>query len=193
MVPPDPNGATFISPWITVLSTSITPPGGKDLFINFSAQTSLLDLSGQGGLPGPQFTFTQELNFLRVRILVDGVPASPGFGGQAGAGLVYDGMIRSLNTTLANPILACKEVDPSGVVTCAFGPDFIGQLLNTTGVRSFNFFMRDVSPGSHVVEAQVQFVAQNFRSPNAPPNNSMLSAAIGVRTLTVEQLMLDPP
>src|SRR6266851_5040231 len=53
MVPPNPNGVTFVSPWITVLSTQIKPPGGKDLFIGFSAQTTLADLSGQGGSGTP--------------------------------------------------------------------------------------------------------------------------------------------
>ena len=49
MVPPNPNGATFVGPWITVLSTQIKPPGGKDLIIEFSAQTALLDVSAQVG------------------------------------------------------------------------------------------------------------------------------------------------
>src|SRR5262252_7246781 len=48
MVPPNPNGVTFTSPWLTVLSTQIKPPGGKDLFIGFSTQTTLADVSGQG-------------------------------------------------------------------------------------------------------------------------------------------------
>ena len=37
-VRPNPDATTFTSPWITVLSTHITPPGAKDL--GFSARTA---------------------------------------------------------------------------------------------------------------------------------------------------------
>ena len=188
MVPPNINGMTFVSPWMTALSTTITPPGGKDLFISFSAQTALLDLSGQGGsgLAGAA-TFTEEDNIIQARVLaklVDGVAASPG-------GVVYDCLIRSLSTVLANQITSCHEVAETGVVTCTFGNDFIRQLIDTTGVRTFNFIMRGVSPGTHVVQAQVRFVASNFRSPNVAPDQSVISAVVGSHTLTVEQVQLD--
>src|SRR5260370_40605191 len=63
MVPPNANGVTFVSPWITVLRTEITPPGGKDLFIGFSAQTTLADVSNQcrSGTPF-RATFTEDVN-----------------------------------------------------------------------------------------------------------------------------------
>ncbi len=190
MVPPNPNGVTFVSPWITVLSTQIMPPGGKDLFIGFSTQTTLADVSGQGGSGTPfSTTFTEEVNEIQARILVDGVAAAPGI-------LVYDALIRTLSATLANPITSCHEVAEvgplAGVVTCTFGSDFLGQLIETAGVRSFNFIMRDVSPANHVIVAQVRFVATNFRSPNAAPNSSAIAAVVGARTLTVEQVKLDP-
>src|SRR5712692_2044701 len=87
MVPPNINGATFTSPWITVLSTSIKPPGGKDLFIGFSAQTTLADVSGQGGSgTAASSTFTEELYIIQARVLVDGNPAAPG-------PVVYDSLI----------------------------------------------------------------------------------------------------
>jgi hypothetical protein len=185
MVPPNLNGATFVSPWITVLSTQIQPPGGKDLFIGFSAQTTLADLSGQGGSGTPfSFTFTEELNEIQARVLVDGVAAAPGT-------VVYDALIRTLTARLANPIISCREVAETGVVACTFGSDFLGQLIETAGVRSFNFIMRDVSPANHVIVAQVRFIATNFRSPNAAPNSSAIAAVVGARTLTVEQVKLD--
>src|SRR5215831_11991883 len=190
MVPPNPNGVTFVSPWLTVLSTQIKPPGGKDLFIGFSTQTTLADLSGQGSSgTASNTTFTAEFNEIQARVLVDGVAATPG-------AVVYDALIRSLSATLANPILSCHEVAEvgplAGVVTCTFGSDFLGQLIETAGVRSFNFIMRDVSPDNHVIVAQVRFVARNFRSPAATPNTSAIAAVVGARTLTVEQVALDP-
>jgi hypothetical protein len=134
-------------------------------------------------------TFTEEVNELQARVLVDGVAAAPG-------AVVYDALIRTLSATLANPITSCHEVAEvgplAGVVTCTFGSDFLGQLLETAGVRSFNFIMRDVSPANHVILAQVRFIATNFRSPNAAPNSSAIAAVVGARTLTVEQVKLDP-
>ncbi len=190
MVPPNPNGATFVSPWINVLSTTITPPGGKDLFIGFSAQTTLADISTQGGsVSAFSTTITEELNTIQARVLVDGNPAAPG-------PVVYDQLIKILSAKLANPITACHEVAETGpnagVVTCTFGNDFLSELLQTSGVRSFNFIMRDVSPDEHVIVAQVRFIATNFRSPNALPNASAIAAVVGARTLTVEQVKLDP-
>jgi len=185
MVPPDPNGATFVSPWITVVSTQIQPPGGQDLFIGFSTQTSLVDISNQGGSVTPaSATFTEEVNEIQARVLVDGVAATPG-------AVVYDALIRSLSDRLANPITSCHEVAETGVVTCTFGSDFLEQLIETAGVRSFNFIMRDVTPDDHSIVAQVRLRATNFRSPNAPPNSSSIAAVVGPRTLTVEQVKLD--
>jgi hypothetical protein len=43
-----------------------------------------------------------------------------------------------------------------------------------------------------VILAQVRFIATNFRSPNAAPNSSAIAAVVGARTLTVEQVKLDP-
>src|SRR6266849_5768758 len=108
MVPPNPNGVTFVSPWITVLSTQIKPPGGKDLFIGFSAQTTLADLSNQGGSgTASSTTFTEEVNYIQARVLVDGVAAAPG-------SVVYDALIRTLSAMLANPITSCHEVAEAG-------------------------------------------------------------------------------
>src|SRR5260370_22304790 len=78
MVPPNPNGVTFVSPWITVLSTQIQPPGGKDLFLGFSAHTTLADVRGQGGSGTPfSTTFTEEVNYNQGRVLVNGGAAHP--------------------------------------------------------------------------------------------------------------------
>jgi hypothetical protein len=179
------NGAFFTTPWVTVSSTQIQPPGGKDLLINLSAQTIVAynsDITATSGSGG--FTYSVMGNRLEVRILVDGVPAAPGV-------VSYDSQFRFMETFLANPIANCHEFDPSGFVACNFGQNFIADLLETTGVRSFNFIMRNVSPANHVITAQVRFGLQNFVFPGPPSGNSYVFAVIGPRTLTVEQLHLD--
>jgi hypothetical protein len=77
------------------------------------------------------------------------------------------------------------------VVNCNFVPSFITELLEPSGVRSFNFFVRGVSPQNHVIAAQVQFSLNTFLAPIVDFNESFAAAAIGPRTLTVEQVTLD--
>src|SRR5215510_10924311 len=61
-------------PFVTVLTTSIKPPGGKDLFITFSAQTGVFTTSVNNDLPAAPSTLTSENVAIQVRVLLDGVP-----------------------------------------------------------------------------------------------------------------------
>ncbi len=61
-------------PFVTVLSASIKPPGGKDLFITFSAQTLVKALSVNDSFFRAPATLTLEDVAIQVRCLVDGVP-----------------------------------------------------------------------------------------------------------------------
>jgi hypothetical protein len=179
------NGASFTTPWITVSTTQIQPPGGKDLMITFSAQTAveynagIIATTGSAGL-----VFGDLFNALNVRILVDGVPAAPGV-------VTYDSQFRFLEAFLANPISACHETDPSGFVSCTFGQDTIVDILGTTSTHSFSFVVHGVSPQNHVVQAQVQFSLSNFTLPGGTSSSGEVFAVIGPRTLVVEQLQLD--
>src|SRR5262249_43495644 len=61
-------------PFVTVLNTSIKPPGGKDLFITFSAQTGFSPPSYKNAPPAAPSTLTAENVAIQVRVLLDGVP-----------------------------------------------------------------------------------------------------------------------
>ena len=70
---PNPEAATFTSPWITVLSTHITPPGAKDL--GFLARTALADITARGGsLTGASRTSAMEGNVVRATMGGRGSP-----------------------------------------------------------------------------------------------------------------------
>jgi hypothetical protein len=179
------NGANFTTPWVTVSTTQIQPPGGKDLLVTFSAQTSaeynaqILTTTGSAGL-----VYGDLFNALNVRILVDGVPAAPGV-------VTFDSQFRLLEDILANPLTACHETDPNGFVSCSFGRDFIADILGTTAAHSAQFVVRGVSPQNHVIQAQVQFSLFNFTFPGGVSSFGEVFAIIGPRTLVVEQVTLE--
>jgi hypothetical protein len=185
-----PNGSlTYNSGWITVSTTQIQPPGGKDLLVTFSAVTTAEVYGATGNAvfgtnSSGTFTFTEPSNALYARILVDGVPATPGY-------ITLDSQFRYMDAFVANPILGCTEVDPSGLVGCTFTTSFYADLFSTSAAHAFTFVMRNVSPQNHVIQAQVLFSLNAFTTPITGFNTAFTAAAIGSRTLIVEQLALD--
>src|SRR5216683_415930 len=161
---PDPAFAT-------VLSTSIRPPGGHDLFITFSAQTIVQAQSVSGSLPRPvQNTFTLEEVAIEVRCLVDGVPVAI-----------------APPSTLANVSLdnLVRVTDQRALV------DILTLVTQEGGARSYTWIRRDVGVGVHTVEIQARFLFNNVRFPFFSTFSS-IAAVIGPKTLTVEEVMLTP-
>jgi len=151
----------------TVLSTSVRPPGGHDLFITFSAQTIVQALSSQGSFFF-RFTFTAEQVAIQMRCLVDGVPvaiAPP----STLANVNLDNLVRTTNQF-------------------AFR-DFLTLVTEEGGARSFTWIKRDVGVGVHTVEIQTRFLFNNSRFFSS---FSSIAAVIGPKTLTVEEVMLGP-
>ncbi len=159
-----PAGCTC-GAWTTILTTSIIPPGGKDLFLGVSAQTGLFTASLNNNVASGT-TITNENVSIRVRVQVDGVNASPGV-------VTFDNLIRQ-TTQIATA-------------------DSLALVLNEGGARSFNFIKTDVGVGPHTINVQKQFCWDNFFSATGAGSTatSSLRAVIGPRTLTVEQVILD--
>src|SRR5260370_16801823 len=86
----------YITPFVDVLSTSITPPGGKDLFITYSAQTLLAAESINDSTPALPFNFTFQNVGIQVRVLVDGVPIPIGPGSGITV-ITFDNTVHQLN------------------------------------------------------------------------------------------------
>jgi hypothetical protein len=163
--------------WTKILGTAIKPPGGKDLFIGFSAQTGLFTSSTNNSLG--TVTFTLENTGIQVRVLVDSNTSAlippPGTLATPGA-LTFDNLIRS--TSFQSLELG--------------GADILALVQNEGGVRSFNFIKADVGVGDHTVNVQSRFCTQNTHTAVLPSTaSSSLSALIGARTLTVEEVKLD--
>jgi hypothetical protein len=165
--------------WVTVLETSIQPPGGKDLFIGVSAQTSIENLNANAatGLA----TISSALGKIVIRVLVDGVPATPGL-------VVFNEVQHNVQTLLSTQLSNCTEVDigpNAGKVTCASTPGLLQTVFLDASANSFNFIMRDVS---HTTAHDIQVQAQFFASSST---GSLAEAIMGPRTVTVEQVALD--
>jgi hypothetical protein len=160
----------YTTPFVDVLSTSITPPGGKDLFITYSAQT-LLEAEGiNDSTPALPFTFTFENFGIQVRVLVDGVPVPIGPGSGITI-ITFDNMIHQTNQ-FHTP-----------------GFDFLTLVAEEGGARSFSWIAPDVGVGTHVVKVQARFFVGNSRFPLGT-TFSALEALMGAKTLTVEQVRL---
>ena len=161
--------------WAALISTSIMPPGGKDLFIGFSAQTGLFTNSLNSNTVASTTT-TDENVSIQVRVLVDSTSTAitPPAGTLAAPGAVaFDRLIRRTIQTEASDVLAL--------------------VLREGGAHSFNFIKTDVLAGMlHTVNVQRRFCYNNFFAATSTATaTSSLFAAIGPRTLTVEQVMLD--
>lgn len=165
--------------WVNVLETNIKPPGGKDLFIGFSAVSVIEAINDQSS--GPAFNFRFGFGELVVRVLVDGKLATPGV-------IVWNALELETFSRLSSQLSNCTETDigpNAGKVVCASSPSFLDQLALVESANTYNFIARDVSPGtSHNIKVQAQFFAG--ASPDA-----FGEAVMGARTLTVEQVALD--
>jgi hypothetical protein len=165
--------------WVTILDTNIKPPGGKDLFIGVSAETEIVNVNNNAATGA--VTASSASGVLYVRVLVDGVVATPGR-------VVLNALQHTAITRLSTQLSSCTEVDVgpnAGKVTCTSTPGLLDTILLDAMSNTFNFIMQDVSPGDvHNIKVQAQFFASSSAG-------SFAEALIGRRTLTVEQVALD--
>ena len=158
-------------PFVTVLSTSIKPPGGKDLFITFSAQTGVFTTSVNNDLPAAPSTLTSENIAIQVRVLLDGVPVP----------IAPPSPVS--NITLDNLIRTTTRFTPGQI-------DFLTLVVDEGGARSYTWIARDVGLGDHTVAVQARFLFNNARFPLATTFSS-IAAVLGPKTLTVEEVNLN--
>ena len=122
------------SDWQTIASTDILPPGGKDLLITVSMQSGLFDFTVD---PAP-YSILLQFSGMRVRVVIDGDEVNL----PAPGAVTWD---RQLNFLLE-------------------GGEASLDVNLKSGVRSFTFIQRNVSPATHHIEVQAdfQFAAAEF-------------------------------
>ncbi len=159
--------------WTALLRTSIKPPGGKDLFITFSAQTGLFTTSSN--MTFTNGTYTLENVAVQVRCLLNGtpVPISPG---SKVTTVTFDNLIRS--TSKGSPA------------------DVLDLVVYQGGAHSFTWIAPDVGVGEQTVDVQARFLFSNTAAvdgaggPGMSTAGSSIQAVIGPQTLIVEQVKL---
>ena len=157
-------------PFVTVLSTSIKPPGGKDLFITFSAQTGVFTTSVNNDIPAVPATLTSANVAIELRVLLDGVPV-PIAPPSLLSNVTYDNLIRTTTRFTLGQI------------------DFLTLVVDEGGARSYTWIARDVGVGEHTVVVQARFLFSNVRFPLGTTFSS-IAAVLGPKTLTVEEVNL---
>ena len=164
--------------WVTVLETTIKPPGGKDLFIGVSAQSEIINVNNNAATGA--ITVSAAIGEILIRVLVDGKLATPGV-------IVLNAIEHEVITRLSTQLSNCTEVDVgpnAGKVTCTSTPGLLETIFLDASANGFNFIMQDVGTGVHDIKVQAQFFA-------ASTLGSTAEAILGPRTVTVEQVALD--
>ena len=164
--------------WVTVLETTIKPPGGKDLFIGVSAQSEIINVNNNASTGA--ITVSAAIGEILIRVLVDGKLATPGV-------IVLNAIEHEVFTRLSTQLSNCTEVDVgpnAGKVTCTSTPGLLETIFLDASANGFNFIMQDVGTGVHDIKVQAQFFA-------ASTLGSTAEAILGPRTVTVEQVALD--
>jgi hypothetical protein len=172
------NSSSFIvTPFQDVLVTKIKPPGGKDLFVNVSMETGIFAHPQLDNQAGPiSLTEAQPDTQLRVRVLIDCPDcANPYTERPAEPGIVnFDNLFRSV-----------ERFTEAGF-------DAFDDNVDQLGVRTFAFVARDVGVGVHTIRVQARFVTASSSFQINGITLDSVQARIGARTVTVEEVMLDP-
>ena len=169
--------------WTTLLSNTIKTANKKDLFIDVSLECGLYTQTLVKSKGGSKDTSKAEA-VIKVRVLVDDVPAYPGE-------VVFSSRMQELSATLEGMIGDCLTIDPEDpnhviVDLDCVTPEEIELILNTMTANSFNFVENDLSSGVHKIAVQ----AMIGTTTSAQEGTASATATIGKGTVIVEEVRL---
>jgi hypothetical protein len=190
---PGPNGTG----WVSILTTHIKTPNGKELAIGVSLQCGLITDTTVKSVGGNQDTAAAQ-GRIKVRVKItqsDGtiVYAQPNNGADlanallaAGPGITYCDRYQKLAARFAG--LNCTADLVTGAVTC-LNPEELQLILKTLNANHFNFIHANAIPGVQKVEVQAKAEAA------VQLGGSSLGAAgaeafVGAGALSVEVIRL---
>ena len=173
-------GGPLVTPWQTILSSTIHTSEQKDLFIGVSLESSLLThgLARSKNRVGDKTTASAGVE---VQVLVDGKPAYPGT-------VVFNKRRQELTATFQGILSSCIDSTTGGVLLdeeCV-EPEELDLLLDTTSANHFNFVLDDVGVGDHAISVQARIDV----SASAQTGSGEASAIIGKGSVTVEEVRL---
>jgi hypothetical protein len=164
--------------WRTIIPTTIKSSMNKTLAISVSLECGLYtntSVKSQNMVTSSSSAFAG----VDVRVLVDGVPASPGE-------VVFCNRMQQLNATLQGALLSCT--DQLDMSTCTTTPELISLLEQTMSANSFNF-ATIVPTGTHQIEVQAR-IHTNLTSLSGGAGAA--NATIGKGAVIVEEVNLIP-
>lgn len=174
--------------WTTLLSNQIKTANQKDLFVDVSFECGLYTQTLVRSKGGVKDTSTAEA-IIKVRVLIDGVPAYPGE-------VVFSKRMQELSATLQGIIsgdaLVLVDTDGDGIPDAIqineelLTPEEIELVLDTMVANSFNFVLNDLSSGVHTIEVQ----AKIDTATTVQEGTASATATIGKGTVTVEEVRL---
>ncbi len=186
--------------YTTVLSTTIKTPNKKDLLIGVSFETGLFTKTTVKSRNGATDTETATAT-LKVRVLVDNQQLNPEVAPKE---VVYDHRLQTLSATLGGVISECTDTDdfsvvdgvcvdntpgvltPDGTITvqceCVVTDEIIELILDTMAAHHFNFVAKNLPPGDHTVQVQVQGTT------SATSADAEATVTVGRGSLTVEEV-----
>ncbi len=148
------NGA-ITTPWTNVLEVSLKTASQWDLVITPSFECGLQTSTTISSKNMVQDLTTASAT-IKVRVLVDGVPAAPGE-------VVFSKRTATLSAVLEGAIAGCLTIvtNASGALTVVLDPtcvtaEQIGLLEDTMTACSFTFAVPNEPTGVHLIQVQAQ-------------------------------------
>lgn len=172
----------LVTPWQTILSSSIRTSRQKDLVVGVSLESTLLT---RGVARSRNKTADKSMASagIEVQVLVDGQPAYPGV-------VVFNKRKQELTATFQGILAGCLTTDPAtGAVvidTACVEPEELDLLLDTTSANHFNFVLDDVGVGTHSIQVQ----ARIDLSASAVAGSGEARAVLGKGAVVVEEVRL---
>lgn len=183
----------------TVLTVPIKTGNKKDLLVGVSFETGLFTQTEVKSKGGNKDTSSAEAA-LFVSVFVDGQQADPEVFPKE---VIYDKRLQALSAILGGVIEECTDtgdfsivndvcVDagggPDGTITveceCVVTDEEIELILDTMAAHHFNFVVRDLSAGDHVITVKVEGTTDT----SAESGSASANVTVGNGSLTVEEV-----
>ena len=172
---------TGTSDWVTILSSPIKTPAGKEFYVSGSVEAGLYTQTLVRSKNNKKDTSTASVA-IQVRVLIDGVAMPPGT-------VTYAARTQTLSATLEGAIAGCLTIvtNPDGTQSIVLDPDCVAPeeielILSTLNAASFNFVASNVAVGTHMVSMQARISS----STSVQQGSASAKALVGKGTLIGE-------
>lgn len=167
--------------WVTILSSPVKTPSGKELYASVSLEAGLYTQTLVRSKNMKKDTSVASAS-IQVRVLIDGTAMPPGT-------ITYAARTQTLSATLEGAIAGCLSIvtNPDGTQSIVLDPDCVTPeeielILDTLNAASFNFVASNVPVGTHMISVQ----ARISTSTSTQEGTASAKALVGKGTLIGE-------